>query len=115
MMEDARDNRGRFAAGNKMGRRPNLLVPDDFGKYASIEGNLKLRKRYHVGGATIEMWREMIGARYNRPAMPKPVKIATKKRIRRRWAEQERLEDMGDFGVDDICRSLDIRSFEQEW
>lgn len=76
--------------------RPSLPVPDDFQKYASIEGNLKLRKRYNVGGATIERWRATIGARYNRPAMPKKIPTAVKKRIRARWQAQERLEDLDD-------------------
>ena len=76
--------------------RPSLPVPSDFALYASIEGNLKLRKRYNVGGATIERWRETIGARYNRPAMPKRVPTAAKKRIKKRWMTQERLEDLDD-------------------
>lgn len=76
--------------------RPSLPVPDDFARFASVEGNLKLRKRYNVGGATIERWRVTIGARYNRPAMPKPIKIAAKKRIRARWSAQERIEDLHD-------------------
>jgi hypothetical protein len=71
-------------------------IPADFARYASIEGNLKLRKRYRVGGATIERWRATIGARYNRPAMPKPIKIAAKKRIRARFQAQERIEDLDD-------------------
>lgn len=83
--------------------------------YASIEGNLKLRKRYNVGGATIERWRAIIGARYNRPDMPKKVPIAVKKRIRRRWEAQERIEDLDDFDMNDIARSLDIRSFQLDW
>ena len=76
--------------------RPSLPVPHDFAKYASVEGNLKLRKRFNVGGATIERWRAMIGARYNRPAMPKRIPTAAKKRIRARWQAQERLEDLDD-------------------
>jgi hypothetical protein len=76
--------------------RPSQPVPDDFALYASIEGNLKLRKRFNVGGATIERWRALIGKRYNRPAMPKPIKIAAKKRIRARWSAQERIEDLDD-------------------
>lgn len=76
--------------------RPSLPVPDDFARFASVEGNLKLRKRYNVGGATIERWRSTIGARYNRPTMPKPIKTAAKKRIRARWLAQERIEDLND-------------------
>ena len=76
--------------------RPSQPVPDDFAKYASIEGNLKLRKRFNVGGATIERWRKIIGARYNRPAMPKPIRTAAKKRIRARWERQEQIEDLED-------------------
>jgi len=95
--------------------KPTLSVPDDFAMYASIEGNLKLRKRYNVGGATIERWRATIGARYNRPTMPKKIPIAVKKRIRRRWESQEKIEDMDDFGIDDMARSLDLKSFALEW
>jgi len=95
--------------------KPTLSVPDDFAMYASIEGNLKLRKRYSVGGATIERWRATIGARYNRPTMPKKIPIATKKRIRRRWEAQEQIEDMDDFGIDDIARSFNLKSFALEW
>jgi len=86
--------------------RPTQAVPDDFAKYASIEGNLRLRKRYGVGGATIERWRAIIGARYNRPTMPKQVKIAAKKRIRARWQAQERIEDLDDgFDLGRCARS----------
>ena len=95
--------------------KPTLPVPDEFAEYASIEGNLKLRKRFNVGGATIERWRAIIGARYNRPDMPKRVPVAVKKRVCRRWMAQEQIEDLDDFDVTDICRSLDIRSFEREW
>lgn len=95
--------------------KPTLPVPDDFAMYASIEGNLKLRKRYSVGGATIERWRAIIGARYNRPHMPKRVPIAVKKRVRRRWMAQEQIEELEDFDVRDICRILDIPTFEREW
>lgn len=87
--------------------KPTLLVPDDFAMYASIEGNLKLRKRYNVGGATIERWRATIGARYNRPAMPKKISLAATRRIRARFRAwdgrgQERLEDLDDYDVS-IC------------
>lgn len=76
--------------------RPSQPVPSEFAKYASVEGNLKLRKRFNVGGATIERWRAVIGARYNRPAMPKAIRTAVKKRIKARWQAQERIEDLDD-------------------
>lgn len=76
--------------------RPSLPIPPDFERYASVEGNLKLRKRFNVGGATIERWRALIGARYNRPAMPKRIPTAAKKRIRARWERQEQIEDLDD-------------------
>jgi len=76
--------------------RPTLPVPEDFARYASIEGNLRLRVRYGVGGATIERWRQTIGARYNRPTMPKRAPAAAVKRARKRWYAQERIEDLDD-------------------
>jgi hypothetical protein len=100
--------------------RPTLPVPADFARYASIEGNLKLRKRYNVGGATIERWRATIGARYNRPAMPKNIPVAIKKRIRARFRAwdgqgQERLEDLDDFDMADAARSFGVRVSGREW
>lgn len=78
-------------------------MPDDFRRYASIEGNLKLRKRYNVGGETIERWRKQIGARYNVPTMPKRIPTAVKKRIKKRWMGNERIEDIDDGFDLDIC------------
>lgn len=95
--------------------KPTLPVPDDFARYASIEGNLKLRKRFNVGGATIERWRVIIGARYNREPMPKKVSFAARKRVKRRWQAQEQIEDLEDFDVEDICASIGIRMTGREW
>jgi len=47
--------------------------------------------------------------------MPKKIPITVKKRIRRRWEAQEKIEDMDDFGIDDMARSLDLKSFALEW
>lgn len=86
--------------------KPTLPVPPDFALYASVEGNLRLRKRFNVGGATIERWRATIGARYNRPHMPKSVPTAVRKRVKRRWSLQERIEDLDDgFDLDACIRS----------
>lgn len=95
--------------------KPTLPMPDDFRVYASIEGNLKLRKRYSVGGATIERWRAQIGARYNLPTMPKRIPIAVKKRAGRRWRMREAIEDLDDFDIDDVVRSLGISGYVDEW
>lgn len=88
--------------------RPTQPVPDDFPLYASQEGNLKLRRRYNVGGATIERWRAAIGARYAKPdTMPKRVKRPVLvRKLRKTWQHQERLEDLDDgFDLDTCVRS----------
>lgn len=86
--------------------RRSVPMPEEFRQYACIEGNLKLRKRFNVGGATIEKWRAQIGARYNVPTMPKRVPTAVRKRVKKRWQMQERLEDLDDgFDLGTCLRS----------
>lgn len=76
--------------------RPTLPVPPDFAAYASKEGNLRLRKRFNVGGATIERWRRQLGVRYVAPvAMPKPTRPILKRKLRR-WEANEAIEDLDD-------------------
>lgn len=77
--------------------RPSLPMPADFPLYADREGNLKLRKRFNVGGLTIERWRKQIGARYSPPAMPKkPARSILPRKARKTWLAQERIEDLDD-------------------
>jgi hypothetical protein len=76
--------------------RPSQTLPADFHLYASSEGNLRLRKRYHVGGATIERWRRQIGARYHAVTMPKPTRPVKARSARKRWQASERIEDLDD-------------------
>lgn len=77
--------------------RPSQPMPDDFAMYAECEGNLRLRKRYNVGGVTIERWRRQLGVRYTPPAMPKrasrPVVV---RKARKRYQATERIEDLTD-------------------
>lgn len=87
--------------------KPTLSIPDDFQMYASVEGNLKLRKRFGVGGETIERWRSSIGARYSRPITAKKLTLAATKRIRakfRTWdgRGQESIEDLDDYDIS-VC------------
>lgn len=85
--------------------RPTLPMPPEFPAYAACEGNLKLRKRFNVGGVTIERWRRQIGAKYTPPAMPK--KPATRpvmaRKARKRWMAQECLEDLDDGFDVGVC------------
>ncbi|HEX8415239.1 MAG TPA: hypothetical protein VF637_15355 [Sphingomicrobium sp.] len=77
--------------------RPSQSMPDDFHLHANKEGNLKLRKRYGVGGLTIERWRRQIGASYTPQAMPKrPTRPIIARKAKKRWAMQEQIEDIDD-------------------
>ena len=77
--------------------RPSQPMPDDFHIYADSEGNLRLRKRYNVGGITIERWRKELGVRYIAPVMPKRVRpIFARKAKKNLWMAQERIEDIDD-------------------
>lgn len=91
-------------------------MPPEFPQYADKEGNLRLRKRFGVGGITIEIWRRQIGARYQPIIKAAKVRAVVTKRPKRFVAyEHERIEDLDDFGENDIARSLDLRSFELDW
>jgi hypothetical protein len=91
-------------------------MPPDFARYADKEGNLKLRKRFGVGGLTIELWRRQLGVRFTPPA-PKHVPKMTVARRVKRYARlpDERIEELADFGTDSLATALDLRTFEREW
>lgn len=77
--------------------RPSLPMPSDFPKFAAAEGNLRLRKRFNVGGITIERWRKECGLHYISQAMPKrTVTRIIMRKVKRRFQAQEHLEDMDD-------------------
>ncbi|HEX8509170.1 MAG TPA: hypothetical protein VF635_06705 [Propionibacteriaceae bacterium] len=72
-------------------------MPADFHLHADSEGNLKLRKRYNVGGLTIERWRKILNVRYTAPAMPKrPTRPIAIRKAKKHWMMQEQIEDLDD-------------------
>jgi hypothetical protein len=71
-------------------------MPDDFPLYAAKEGNLKLRKRFGVGGIAVERWRRQCGLSYTPLAMPKPTRPIMARKAKKRWMAQEQIEDLDD-------------------
>lgn len=50
-------------------------VPDDFAVFGPIEGDLRLRKRYHCGGVRIAEWRKETGIYCGGPRSERKPKV----------------------------------------
>jgi hypothetical protein len=74
-------------------------MPDDFSDYAKIEGTKKLQARYGTSQSTIERWRRESGICYAIPNAPKRTIIVARKRVKKKWQTQERIEDLSEFSI----------------
>ena len=73
-------------------------MPSDFPLYAECEGNLRLRKRFKVGGVTVEIWRRQLGMCYVPPAPKHIPKPTIRRKVRRLMRlPDERIDDLDSF------------------
>ena len=98
--------------------RPLRPIPEDFAQYATAEGILKLRKRYRTTAAVIIRWRAILGVGSSKPGRRKQGLKVINRRLsarRRRMQAAERIEDLDDFGQDELEQCVGYKRAVGDW